>query len=99
MDVQHVNLLVSMNYFQALHGAERGEAVALLLSPLRPAFENPSDIEVAQDGSQFTLFLTAPLSAFSQLVGLLSSYGEAVSTFEGPFAFQYESLSDVINFL
>ncbi|KAK9285261.1 hypothetical protein L1049_024451 [Liquidambar formosana] len=52
-----------------LHGAERGETTALLLSPLRPAFESSSGVD-KQNGSQFTFFLTAPLQAFSQLVGL-----------------------------
>ncbi|PHT31285.1 hypothetical protein CQW23_27622 [Capsicum baccatum] len=55
-----------------LHGAERGEKSALFLSPLRPSFKNPGT-DVTQTGSQFTLFLTAPLQAFCQLVGLVSS--------------------------
>ncbi|KAL3630217.1 hypothetical protein CASFOL_023201 [Castilleja foliolosa] len=50
-----------------LHGAERGETVALFLSPLRPSFKNPSGIDIAH-GSQFTFFLTAPVQAFCQLV-------------------------------
>lgn len=62
--------------FQVLHGAERGEPPALLLSPLRPAFKRPNDIE---KGSQFTYFLTVPLQAFCQLVGLSSSDIEMVS--------------------
>ncbi|TMX02447.1 hypothetical protein EJD97_021575 [Solanum chilense] len=58
--------------FKVLHGAERGEKSALFLSPLRPSFKNPGT-EVTQTGSQFTLFLAAPLQAFRQLVGLVSS--------------------------
>ncbi|KAI3451187.1 hypothetical protein Pfo_007852 [Paulownia fortunei] len=54
--------------FKVLHGAERGEPAALFLSPLRPSFKNPSGIDMAQHGSQFTFFLTAPLQAFCQLV-------------------------------
>ncbi|KAL3818932.1 hypothetical protein ACJIZ3_004837 [Penstemon smallii] len=54
--------------FKVLHGAERGEPAALFLSPLRPSFKNPIDIDKTQNGSQFTLFLTAPLNAFCQLV-------------------------------
>ncbi|EXC09701.1 hypothetical protein L484_019798 [Morus notabilis] len=50
--------------------AERGEPAALFLSPLLPVFKNPSDADTTQNGSQFTFFLTAPLSAFCQLVGL-----------------------------
>lgn len=60
-----------------MHGAERGEPAALLLSPLRPAFKDPSDADLTQNGSQFTFFLTAPLSAFCQLVGLSYSETEA----------------------
>ncbi|KZV30101.1 hypothetical protein F511_19644 [Dorcoceras hygrometricum] len=51
-----------------LHGAERGEPVALFLSPLRSSFRNPSGLSMTQNGSQFTLFLTAPLQCFCQLV-------------------------------
>ena len=65
--------------FQVLHGAERGEPAAILLSPLRSAYKNPSDANITQNGSQFTFFLTAPLAAFCQLVGLSLSDSEAVS--------------------
>jgi hypothetical protein len=68
-----------MNDFQVLHGAERGEPATLLLSPLRPAFKNPSDIDILTNGSQFTFFLTAPLPAFCQMVGLSPSDTDAVS--------------------
>uniref|UniRef100_A0A6M2EAR4 RGS domain-containing protein n=1 Tax=Populus davidiana TaxID=266767 RepID=A0A6M2EAR4_9ROSI len=68
--------------FKVLHGAERGEPAALLLSPLGPAFKNPSAVDTAHNGSQFTFFLTAPLQAFCQMVGLTSdsdmdSYNDA----------------------
>ncbi|KAG6392740.1 hypothetical protein SASPL_146965 [Salvia splendens] len=53
---------------QVLRGAERGEPVALFLSPLRPSFKNSSVIDSARHGSQFTFFLTTPLLAFGQLV-------------------------------
>ncbi|XP_050291233.1 uncharacterized protein LOC126732431 [Quercus robur] len=59
--------------FKVLHGAERGEAAALLLSPMRPAFKNLSYVDISKNGSQFTFFLTAPLPAFCQMVGLHSS--------------------------
>lgn len=55
---------------QQIHGSERGEAAALLLSPRRPS--SVSDFDVPATGSQFTYFLTAPLLAFIQLVGLKS---------------------------
>ncbi|KAH7566872.1 hypothetical protein JRO89_XS08G0247200 [Xanthoceras sorbifolium] len=58
---------------KVLQGAERGETAALLLSPLRPAFKDPSSADTTQNGSQFTFFLTAPLQAFCQMVGITSS--------------------------
>ncbi|KAJ6737238.1 PROTEIN SCAI [Salix viminalis] len=68
--------------FKVLHGAERGEPAALLLSPLRPAFKNPTAVDTTHNGSQFTFFLTAPLQAFCQMVGLapdsdMDSYNDA----------------------
>ncbi|KAL9463962.1 hypothetical protein AB3S75_001711 [Citrus x aurantiifolia] len=59
--------------FKVIHGAEKGETAALLLSPLRPAFKDPSSADTTQYGSQFTFFLTAPLQAFCQMVGISSS--------------------------
>ncbi|URE07220.1 hypothetical protein MUK42_19836, partial [Musa troglodytarum] len=56
--------------FKTIHGAERGEASALLLSHEKPLFL--SDTTVTSGGSQFTYFLTAPLQAFYQLIGLSS---------------------------
>ncbi|KAK6775106.1 hypothetical protein RDI58_026107 [Solanum bulbocastanum] len=67
-----INLAYCSNQNTVLHGAERGEKSALFLSPLRPSFKNPGT-DVTQTGSQFTLFLAAPLQAFCQLVGLVSS--------------------------
>lgn len=63
---------------QLLHGEERGEKSGLLLSLLRPSFKNPST-DVTQTGSQLTLFLAAPLQAFCQLVGFVSSDEDMVS--------------------
>ncbi|KAE8722362.1 histone H3.3-like [Hibiscus syriacus] len=59
----------SSHAFKVLHGAERGEKAALLLSPLKPFFKDPSAADISQNGSQFTFFLTAPLQAFCQMVG------------------------------
>ncbi|WOK92187.1 hypothetical protein Cni_G00878 [Canna indica] len=56
--------------FKIIHGAERGEASALLLSHEKPL--SVSDDNSSSSGSQFTYFLTAPLQAFCQLVGLSS---------------------------
>ncbi|KAK6125809.1 hypothetical protein DH2020_040453 [Rehmannia glutinosa] len=61
-------VITAMHSRQVLHGAERGERAALFLSPLRPSFKNPSGVDIAQHGSQFTFFLAAPLQAFCQLV-------------------------------
>ncbi|KAK9062227.1 hypothetical protein SSX86_019413 [Deinandra increscens subsp. villosa] len=58
--------------FKVLHGAERGEPAALFLSPSRPTFKNQFG-DVNQNGSQFTLFLTAPLRACCQMLGLTFS--------------------------
>ncbi|CAI9109542.1 OLC1v1009380C1 [Oldenlandia corymbosa var. corymbosa] len=78
--------------FKGLHGAERGEMAALLLSPLRPSFKNPTEADFSHSGSQFTLFLTAPLQAFCQLVGLVFSdddmdvFGDADSIISDAFS-------------
>ncbi|KAM7523774.1 hypothetical protein LguiA_013676 [Lonicera macranthoides] len=75
-----------------LHGAERGEPAALLLSPLRPTMKNETDTDLTQNGSQFTLFLASPLHAFCQLVGLATSnndedvYNDADSIISSAFS-------------
>ncbi|XXG86462.1 hypothetical protein AAC387_Pa11g1354 [Persea americana] len=56
--------------FKVIHGEERGEKAALLLSHESPVFHSPSSADPMQNGSQFTFFLTAPLQAFCQLAGL-----------------------------
>ncbi|CAL9180505.1 unnamed protein product [Musa hybrid cultivar] len=58
----------SSRAFKTIHGAERGEASALLLSHEKPL--SVSETDLTSSGSQFTYFLTAPLQAFCQLVGL-----------------------------
>ncbi|KAM0038845.1 putative protein SCAI [Helianthus debilis subsp. tardiflorus] len=63
--------------FKVLHGAERGEPAALFLSPSRPTFKSPLG-DVTQYGSQFTLFLTAPLLACCQMLGLTYSDVDAM---------------------
>ncbi|KAF8109617.1 hypothetical protein N665_0094s0083 [Sinapis alba] len=93
--------------FKVLNGAERGEPVALLLSPLKPSLlENPSaDDTAALNGSQFTFFLTAPLQAFCQMLGLSNSdpelevYDEAESILSASFS-EWETIlltSKVLN--
>ncbi|GAB2283300.1 hypothetical protein Dimus_017820 [Dionaea muscipula] len=62
--------LMPLHCLQVLHGAERAEPAALLLSPLRPSFKSPSRVDVSLSGDQFTFFLTSPLQAFCNLVGL-----------------------------
>lgn len=53
---------------------------ALFLSPLIPVFKNPADVNV-HNGSQFTFFLTAPLSAFCQMIGLIPNEADTVSLY------------------
>ncbi|KHN27823.1 Protein SCAI [Glycine soja] len=54
--------------FKASPEAEKGESVAMLLSPsCSPAL---SDCSHNSNGSLFTMFLTAPLQAFCMLLGL-----------------------------
>ncbi|MCO5552711.1 hypothetical protein L7F22_006228 [Adiantum nelumboides] len=58
------------NLFEVIHGEERGEPSALLLSPtLRPYGEGGDYLERGM-GSFFTFFLTAPLLAFCQVVNV-----------------------------
>ncbi|CAH2076084.1 unnamed protein product [Thlaspi arvense] len=86
--------------------AERGEPVALLLSPLKPSLENSSADDTAElNGSQFTFFLTAPLQAFCQMMGLSNSdpdlevYDEAESILSASFS-EWETIlltSKVLN--
>lgn len=75
----YISLHLAFEWFQVIHGAEKGETAALLLSPLRPAFKDPSSADTTQYGSQFTFFLTAPLQAFCQMVGISSSDANVVS--------------------
>ncbi|KFK30563.1 hypothetical protein AALP_AA7G278000 [Arabis alpina] len=93
--------------FKVLNGAELGEPVALLLSPLKSSLENPSTDEdtAALNGSQFTFFLTAPLQAFCQMLGLTNSdpdpevYDEAENILSASFS-EWETIlltSKVLN--
>ncbi|RWR87323.1 protein SCAI isoform X1 [Cinnamomum micranthum f. kanehirae] len=61
--------------FKAIHGAEKGETAAMLLSPSSPSPAAIMDIDSARvpGGSQFTMFLTAPLQAFCYLLGYSGS--------------------------
>ncbi|KAJ4966052.1 hypothetical protein NE237_017901 [Protea cynaroides] len=63
--------------FKVVHSAERGETTALLLSPARPVYRSSAGADLTQNGSQFTFFLTSPLQAFCQLVGLSLSDTDA----------------------
>ncbi|KAL6846671.1 hypothetical protein ACP4OV_024119 [Aristida adscensionis] len=54
----------------SIHGAERGETTAMLLSPSsRSSVAGFSGDSTRHSGSQFTMFLTAPLQAFCFLIG------------------------------
>lgn len=60
-------------FFEVIHGEERGEPAALLLSPtMQPAGEHGEQSSYHQKGagSFFTFFLTAPFLAFCQLVNI-----------------------------
>ncbi|XP_020528588.1 protein SCAI isoform X1 [Amborella trichopoda] len=59
--------------FKIVHGSERGESAALLLSPSGPTFSGLSSFDPTRNGSLFTFFLTAPIQAFCKLVGLSNS--------------------------
>ncbi|XP_020091121.1 uncharacterized protein LOC109712103 [Ananas comosus] len=51
---------------------EKGETAAMLLSPISqpPTAAAGDDSSRSQNGSQFTMFLTAPLQAFCFLIGI-----------------------------
>lgn len=56
--------------FKSIHGTEKGEATAMLLSPSsRSSSVGFSGDSTRQSGSQFTMFLTAPLQAFCFVIG------------------------------
>jgi len=59
---------------QAIHGEEKGETTALLLSPSSRALSvvASTDSSRYQPGSQFSMFLTAPVQAFCFLIGISS---------------------------
>lgn len=58
--------------FKAIHGEEKGETMAMLLSPTSqaPAMGATSESPRNQNISQFTMFLTAPVQAFCILLGV-----------------------------
>ncbi|NP_001145368.1 uncharacterized protein LOC100278709 [Zea mays] len=56
--------------FKSIHGTERGETSAMLLSPSsRSSAAGFSGDSTRHSGSQFTMFLTSPLQAFCLLLG------------------------------
>lgn len=57
------------NYVQAIVGAEKGEPVAMLLSPSSSSPIAAADSSRHTSGRLFTIFLTAPLQAFCLLLG------------------------------
>lgn len=58
--------------FKVIHGAEKGETTAMLLSPVSQpsAVTATGDSARYQNGSLFTMFLTAPVQAFCYLIGI-----------------------------
>ncbi|XP_058084871.1 uncharacterized protein LOC131232576 isoform X1 [Magnolia sinica] len=65
----------SSHEFKALQGAEKGETAVMLLSPCSPSPPATTAVDFSrhQNGSQFTMFLTAPLQAFCHLIGYSGS--------------------------
>ncbi|KAK9273801.1 hypothetical protein L1049_018611 [Liquidambar formosana] len=60
--------------FKSINGAEKGEPVAMLLSPsLSPPAAAVAESSRHPNGSLFTIFLTAPLQAFYLLLGFSGS--------------------------
>ncbi|CAN6486658.1 unnamed protein product [Victoria cruziana] len=60
--------------FKEISGTEKCDRVVLLLSPASPVPASGATEKVRySSGSQFTMFLAAPLQAFCQLVGLSGS--------------------------
>ncbi|CDP09323.1 unnamed protein product [Coffea canephora] len=59
--------------FKAIDGAEKGEPVAMLLSPTASLPISAVDSSRQPGGSPFTNFLTAPLQAFILMLGFTSS--------------------------
>ncbi|KAJ0964360.1 hypothetical protein J5N97_029482 [Dioscorea zingiberensis] len=58
--------------FKVIHGSEKGQTTAMLLSPVSQLIgtDVATDSVHHQHGSQFTLFLTAPLQAFCLLINV-----------------------------
>lgn len=70
--------MILSGLLQAIHGAEKGERAALLLSP---SCSIPTATGISSHhsiGSLFTIFLTAPLHAFLFLLGISGSDIEMV---------------------
>ncbi|KAL6557403.1 hypothetical protein OROMI_017753 [Orobanche minor] len=63
----------SMTHEQAMSGAEKGEPVAVLLSPATPLPVPAVESSRQSNGSLFTSFLTAPLQSFILLIGFTGS--------------------------
>ena len=65
---------------QAISGTEKGERIAMLLSPTSSS-PTPGLLDsISQpSGSMFTSFLTAPLQAFLMLIGISGSDIEMVN--------------------
>jgi len=60
-------------YQQALSGSEKGESVAMLLSPAMSLPIPTVDSSRQPSGSSFTSFLTIPLQAFILMLGFTGS--------------------------
>lgn len=63
----------SSGAFKTLNGAEKGEPVAMLLSPRSSPAMHSNDSSWHANGSLFTIFLTAPVQAFCLVLGFSGS--------------------------
>ncbi|CAK9144847.1 unnamed protein product [Ilex paraguariensis] len=82
----------------AINGAEKGELVAMLLSPTISS-PIPASVDSSRhaNGSLFTIFLTAPLQAFLLLLGFTGSEIEMKSGFQAMYSKAENLLSSSLN--
>jgi hypothetical protein len=79
--------------FKVIHGAEKVERAAMLLSATNSIPISPTDSPRQPSGSLFTVFLTAPLQAFLLLLGFSGSESE-MDTYHNAEKLLSSSLND-----
>ncbi|KAF9624257.1 hypothetical protein IFM89_009165 [Coptis chinensis] len=75
MASNHMAIAIAIAMDRTIHGSEQGEPTVILLSPSSPSPGVGASVDSARhpSGSQFTMFLTAPLQAFCLLLGFSGS--------------------------